>query len=722
LKLIQNACILFFIFNLISCQEKAGIRIPVIEVSDTENIFTFTNKNSGVYLGKTHGGESNQHGGWSVDGYPYLKDYQIFANGQILSRDSVQLVQYFPHRLIRQYHNGVIEIFTLIDSLNAIIWQITSQNTNMEFALKPLFPDSSLNRHLLDKETQTLMLSPARPITNSNNQVPYKMGFQWRQISANQTEVLCVLGKDDEMIKQDIVVLRKSHRENTIKRQNDILELLATNDVVTNLPEISEAVQWAQISLDALVCHQPNPNILAGLPNSEMNLGRDTFISLTGSFLVSGKFSQARKILSSYAKHQLTNPNDSWFGRIPNRITDQEISYNTADGTWWFIRAVYEYILYSGDIEFGREIFPVIKIAVQGALRYRIDEYFFLCHDENETWMSPGRGNRAVEIQVLWFTALQIASKLAMLNSEKTLSEHWQVISQTLKQNFTSIFWNDYNFHIYDHIMPDGKVSKKFRPNQIFAVSIPNLAGIETLFEFEDRAHITNLVTNKLTFWQGVSTLWQKDPDYFVSIDNNQSINDNGLICSWLSGPLISALTNINYNDLAFELFYNESIQILEQDALGSLAEYMDAPTQPDRPKSKIKGSVSSARSLAEYTRNFYQNIIGFMPNAMVNVAEFKPVLTEGLTYLHAKLYFSKHIIIYEASKNENIVVFNFHAPSLSDTVNIIFNFAGYDVSYQELTPENPNIQMQFELSRRRRYKNYNHLDWYFAQPEIDEE
>jgi glycogen debranching enzyme len=718
LKLVQIACILFIIFIQIGCREDAEIWIPLIEVFDTENIYTFTNKNSGVYLGQTHSGKLNQHSGWSVNGYHYLNDYQIFCNGQILSRDSVQLVQYYPHQLIRRYNNGVIETFSFIDSLNVIFWQMSSQSPNMEFALKPLFPDSSLNKHILDKNTPTLILSTIKHIPEPINRIPYKMGFQWRQTSANQTEVLCVLGKDEEMIKQNIVALSGSHHQRTLKRQHDILDLLAINDVVTNFPEISEAVQWAQISLDALVCHQPNLNILAGLPNSQMYLGRDTFISLSGAFLVNGKFSQARQILATYAKHQLTNPDDSWFGRIPNRITDHEIIYNTADVTWWFIRAVYEYLLYSGDVEFGREIFPVIKTAIQGALRYRIDEYFFLCHDEDETWMSPPRGNRAVEIQVLWYTALQIASKLAILNSERTLSEHWHVISQTLKQNLTSIFWNDYSFHIYDHILPDGKVSKKIRPNQIFAVTIPDLAGIEPLFELEERAHVTNQVTNKLTFWQGVSTLWQKDPDYSVTIDNNTPIKDNGLICSWLTGPLVTALTNISYNNLAFELFYNESIQILEQDAIGNLAEYTDVPIHSDHPKQNVKGSVSSARSLAEYTRNFYQNIIGFMPNAMVNVAEFNPVLTEELTYVHAKLYFSENMIIYEASKNENMVIFNIQAPNLADTVKIMFNFAGYDISYQELTPDHPKIQMQFELSRRRRYKKYNHLDWYFAQPE----
>ena len=112
---------------------------------------------------------------------------------------------------------------------------------------------------------------------------------------------------------------------------------------------------------------------------------------------------------------------------------------------------------------------------------------FFLCHGDAETWMdakgsqgawSP-RGNRGVEIQALWYTALQIGSKLAALNGDKLLAEHWLVIAQTLKKNFTNYFWNDFSYRMYDHLNPDGSVDKKIRPNQIFTVTVPDLAGIE---------------------------------------------------------------------------------------------------------------------------------------------------------------------------------------------------------------------------------------------------
>ena len=72
MKIVHYACIMLIILIPFACQEKAGIRLPVIEINDSENIFTFTNKNSGVYLGQTHGGKAGPSTGWFVDGYHYL--------------------------------------------------------------------------------------------------------------------------------------------------------------------------------------------------------------------------------------------------------------------------------------------------------------------------------------------------------------------------------------------------------------------------------------------------------------------------------------------------------------------------------------------------------------------------------------------------------------------------------------------------------------------------
>jgi len=96
--------------------------------------------------------------------------------------------------------------------------------------------------------------------------------------------------------------------------------------------------------------------------------------------LVNGNFNEAREILESFSRFQLQNENDPMYGRIPNCISNKELIYDHADGTWWFVREVYDYLLHSGDTVFMHQIYPVIKRAIKGAIRYRIDENFFFGH------------------------------------------------------------------------------------------------------------------------------------------------------------------------------------------------------------------------------------------------------------------------------------------------------------------------------------------------------
>ena len=732
MKPVQISFTVIMLIILLACQKKSEVSMPSIELFYDDKAFTFTNKLSGFYMGRTYADNPADHYGWTVNENYYLRDYQFLVNGRVLERDSVQKVSYYPHQLIRQYPNGLVETFTLLDSLNAIVWQIESANQNNELSFKPLFSDSSLNPGMLDKDNDVLIFSPTRSVPDSTDNSPLLIGFRWQQESPQRVIILGVLGRDPADINRTMSLLAESYDKRIENRRLRINDLLAINDVVTNLPEITEAVKWAQISLDALITDQRGIGIWAGLPWFNNYWGRDTFISFAGALLCTGKFSQARQILISFSEFQLSNPEDTLVGRIPNRITNREIIYNTADGTWWFIREVYEYILYSGDVAFVKEIFPVIKTAIQGALRYRIDENFFLCHNDAETWMdakgsqgawSP-RGNRGVEIQALWYTALQIGSKLASLNGDKILAEHWLAIAQALKKNFTNYFWNDFSYRMYDHLNPDGSVDKKIRPNQIFTVTVPDLAGIEPLIGKEEQAHITSQVTNKLTYRYGVASLWQEDPDFHPwhlhePFYEKDAAYHNGTVWTWLAGPVISALAKFNYDNQVFELFYNESIQILEWDAIGNFSELLDARPRPGQSEPNVSGTVSQAWSLAEFTRNFYQDFIGFKPNALVNVAEFKPVFTEELSYLHAKLPIADKSITFEGEKSEGLITINIHCANLSDTLKVILNYPGYDISYHMLTPSDPGINIVYEESDRRQYKKYNHLDWYFINPAI---
>ena len=390
--------------------------------------------------------------------------------------------------------------------------------------------------------------------------------------------------------------------------------------------------------------------IWAGLPWFNNYWGRDTFISFVGALLVSGRFNDAADILRAFSSYQLADSADTWFGRIPNRITNDEIIYNTADGTWWFIRALYEYALYTGDISLIRELFPVVERAIAGALRYRVDPDFFIMHGDAETWMdargsdgawSP-RGNRAVEIQALWYTALQAGSVMASIADKPDLAEHWRAISNTLRINFIQNYWNSFSLVMTDHLNTDGSKDHKLRPNQIFTVTVPDLPGIAPLISEDIRAHVTSQVVTGLTYRYGVASLSQEDPDFHPWHHNEpfyvpDAAYHNGIIWTWLSGPVIEALTGLGYEDLAFNLTLDQAVQVLDWDAIGNLSELLDAIPRPGHTEPAVSGTVSQAWSLAEYARSIYQNYIGYQPNVLAKTIIFRPSVPYEISTFSAR-------------------------------------------------------------------------------------
>ena len=101
--------------------------------------------------------------------------------------------------------------------------------------------------------------------------------------------------------------------------------------------------------------------VIAGYPWFA-DWGRDTMISLPGLFLVTGRFEQARQVLSVFAQYCSE-------GMIPNRFDDytNEPSYNTVDASLWFIHAVFEYLRYTGDrATFDKLLRPACQSIIDG--------------------------------------------------------------------------------------------------------------------------------------------------------------------------------------------------------------------------------------------------------------------------------------------------------------------------------------------------------------------
>ena len=385
--------------------------------------------------------------------------------------------------------------------------------------------------------------------------------------------------------------------------------------------QINLALNWAKISLAGLFYIEDySTRLWAGLPWFNDSWGRDTFVSLPGACLTVRNLNEANSLLKQYAKWQNKDPESPDWGKIPNRVRGGEINYHTADGTPWFVKAVYEYGIYSySNYEFKtwkKFLEPdegAIWLANEGTIKHRIDENGFIKHSDAETWMDAAgsngawspRGDRAIEVQVLWLTQLEASLKMMELIGLDNLSDksniRWQKIANKLRRNIPEFYLRKDGLGLYDHINLDGTKDDKIRPNQLFALTVP----LSPLFSDSISNNILRTVRDNCTYPWGVASLAQSDEDFHPYHQTYHYPKDaayhNGIVWTWLSGAYKSAA-----HDKGWSITLNELDQILNQGAVGTLSENLDAVPRAGLTIPRNSGTVSQTWSLAELMRVWY--------------------------------------------------------------------------------------------------------------------
>lgn len=446
-------------------------------------------------------------------------------------------------------------------------------------------------------------------------------------------------------------------------------EFLNKTEIDVGDKKFNESVQWARLSAWMLATKDHGSNyrgIWAGLPWFRDNWGRDTFISLCGTLLVSGCFDEAKDVLLGFAGFQDLNKESPTYGRIPNRYRDSnDVIYNTVDGTLWFIRALWEYVQYSADISIVEKLKETIDIALVAEMNH-CDEHGFLMHSDADTWMdariegkeplSP-RGNRANDIQALWFTALKIGAELQRLACNSERADSYDYIADRVRKSFIEYFWNKDCNALADHL-PEGGYGEwakdmRVRPNQLFTFMIPSLLDLreEELFVTPDIcSKILKNVNRELVNPFGLYSLSPEDPLFHPEHENPEwyhkdAAYHNGTIWEWNTGAYITGCTLGSRGilcDQAKALLQNYSKMILEYGCAGSLSENIHArPDSNGNPK--LSGTFSQAWSVAEYNRNVFQDVIGFNPRLMSKNIKLEPSLPEGCEKASAVLPFGNN-------------------------------------------------------------------------------
>ena len=338
--------------------------------------------------------------------------------------------------------------------------------------------------------------------------------------------------------------------------------------------------------------------------------GRDTMIALPGLTLSTGRVKEAREILKEFLQ-SLSQ------GMLPNNFSDGggEPGYNTVDATLWLFVALYKYWKASGDLSFIKKeaLSPLMDIVDwhQRGTRFgiRVDKDGLLTAGEpgvQLTWMDAKVGDwvvtprtgKPVEINALWYNALQILSELCLEAGRKKEGAEYAKTARKVKKSFQDKYWNAETGALYD-VLTDSVNDASIRPNQIFALSLPF-----PLLSKDRAKSVIKVVAERLLTPFGLRSLDSSHPDYRGSYEGDQLSRDGayhqGTVWSWLLGPYITAL--VRYEGPKGKRQAREIISglmpHLENAGLGTISEIFDGD-----PPHTPRGCISQAWSVAEVLR-----------------------------------------------------------------------------------------------------------------------
>ena len=350
--------------------------------------------------------------------------------------------------------------------------------------------------------------------------------------------------------------------------------------------------------------------------------GRDTFISLPGLMLVTGRFEDARKTFTTFQKHCKD-------GLIPNFLPEhaEEPVYNAVDATLWFVNAVWQYLKYTSDFKFVQEgMWDALKLIMENHMKgtafgIRLDADGLLTHNPQLTWMDAvadgqpvtPRGGKAVEVQTLWYNALRIMEVLASKFKEKGEAEKYADIAEKAKESFVEKFWNAEKNYLFD-VVNENEKDSSLRPNQIIAVALDF-----TMLDKTKSERIVDVVQRELLTPYGLRTLARSDPKYVgVYVGDRRSRDKayhNGTVWPWLLGPFTKAyLKTKGYADFRREYALKNFLlplfteQIFKA-GLGVISEIFDGD-----PPHTPRGCIAQAWSIAEPLRAYVEDIMQVRP------------------------------------------------------------------------------------------------------------
>ena len=336
--------------------------------------------------------------------------------------------------------------------------------------------------------------------------------------------------------------------------------------------------------------------------------GRDTMISLPGLTIATGRTEVAGSIIRVFSNYVDR-------GMLPNCFPDvgETPEYNTVDATLWYFEAINAYYQATQDEALLRELFPVLVDIINWhcrGTRYNIhrdttDGLLYAGEVGVQlTWMDARVGDwvvtprigKPIEINALWYNALRNLAKFARHLGKS--SQEYEVMADRVLASF-SRFWNAEAGYCYDIIDGINGNDISLRPNQIFAVSLP-----ESPLTFKQQRQVVEICGRTLLTSYGLRSLAPNNSHYQGQYGGDQPQRDaayhQGTVWGWLLGAFVQAHLKVYKNPAIARSFLQPMADHLSAAGVGNLSEIFDgdAPLTP-------RGCIAQAWTVAEVLRTW---------------------------------------------------------------------------------------------------------------------
>lgn len=392
-------------------------------------------------------------------------------------------------------------------------------------------------------------------------------------------------------------------------------EVAMRNRIFEGFPIKGSFARRCAVAADQfLIRTKEETKILRGYPWHEDTV-REALMSLPGICLATGRIEEARQILRTCSR-LIQN------GLLPHRFPDSEPNeYNSLDTSLWFIWAVQKFWETTKDADFINEMrthVEKILISFQKGLKdpdpktsveIRMDSDGLIWANSDRQpltwmngkvneWISTPRKGKPVEVQALWYNALQFCSEISLKFEG---NDHgWAEIAKRARGSFNTLFWNFQNNYLYDVI--DGTFREgSIRPNALYAISLP--------YEILDTDKFKPVVE---TAWKtlytslGLRTLAPQEPHYHGIFSGDEkgriSATHNGTIFPFLVGPFLTAFFKTfgreQKNKEQAIYFLLPFIAHLSDAGLGTISEMFDGNSPHNS-----RGAIADSRAVGEILR-----------------------------------------------------------------------------------------------------------------------